>query len=347
MVDDQHPTVPSWTVEEPPARRRVAPGLLAAVMAVLLLFGGAGLYAARQSASRATGAGSPESAAAGLLAALDARDLDRAARFLDEDERLLLATYRGRVLGLLAGRGAADLTARDPSFRQVAGVPGVAVLELSGGTVGVTAANGSKVELPVGELDRRLAEQTKGAVTALRLVTVRSAGRWHVALLATAAELARLAGHGAAPDYARLAAGEAAPGADSPEAAARGLAAALAADPATAYRRLAPSERRVFDAYARTLDAARPGLALGGASVHVSDLRVRTEPLADHLARVHLIGGRLELRGVPDAPGVVPLDAGGQDPPYVVTLERDGTWYPSLVFTVTDWLLAHAQRERP
>ena len=33
--------------------------------------------------------------------------------------------------------------------------------------------------------------------------------------------------------------------------------------------------------------------------------------------------------------------------PYVVTIQRDGTWYPSLVFTVTDWMLNRAERERP
>jgi hypothetical protein len=38
--------------------------------------------------------------------------------------------------------------------------------------------------------------------------------------------------------------------------------------------------------------------------------------------------------------------AGGQAP-YVVTIRRDGTWYPSLMFTVTDWMLHRAERERP
>jgi hypothetical protein len=31
----------------------------------------------------------------------------------------------------------------------------------------------------------------------------------------------------------------------------------------------------------------------------------------------------------------------------VVTIQRDGTWYPSLVFTVTDWMLNRAEREHP
>ena len=51
-MTDQHPTVPSWTPEPPPARRTgLAPGLVAGLIAVLLLFGGVGLYAARQTAS--------------------------------------------------------------------------------------------------------------------------------------------------------------------------------------------------------------------------------------------------------------------------------------------------------
>jgi hypothetical protein len=45
----------------------------------------------------------------------------------------------------------------------------------------------------------------------------------------------------------------------------------------------------------------------------------------------------------------VPLDraATKDQAPYVVTIQRDGTWYPSLVFTVTDWMLHRAERERP
>ena len=33
--------------------------------------------------------------------------------------------------------------------------------------------------------------------------------------------------------------------------------------------------------------------------------------------------------------------------PYVVTVRQDRTWYPSVVFTVTDWMLHQAERERP
>ena len=74
-MTDQHPTVPTWTPEPPPAtRRRLGPGLLAALIAVLLLFGGVGLYAAScQVAGTAQGASSPEAAAAGPLTPSAAR----------------------------------------------------------------------------------------------------------------------------------------------------------------------------------------------------------------------------------------------------------------------------------
>ncbi|HJW62986.1 MAG TPA: hypothetical protein VJ849_05760, partial [Actinomycetes bacterium] len=179
-MTDQHPTVPTWTPEPPPAtRRRLGPGLLAALIAVLLLFGGVGLYAARQVAGTAQGASSPEAAAAGLLTALGSQDLDRAAGYLDAEEALLLDTYRERVTALLASRmtgptgqplSGLQLTARDIRFQRVAGLGGadVAVVELAGGTVGGGAANGAKLELPAAELNRRLADQSKGAVKSLR-----------------------------------------------------------------------------------------------------------------------------------------------------------------------------------
>jgi hypothetical protein len=352
-VDDQHPTVETWTVAPPPPpsarRRRLGPGLLAAVMAVLILLGGAGLYAARQSARAANGAGSAEAAAAGLLGALDDKDVDRAARFLDGDERLLLTTYRGRLERLLGRLPVGDLTARDLRFRQVAGGGDVAVLQLVGGTVGVTQAGGARVELPVDQLDRRLAEQTKGAVTAVRVVTLRSNGRWHVALLATAAEHARLAARGLPPDYQSLTGGGAGQGAASAEAAVRGLADAVAGGPAAATERLAPAERRVYDAYAAALAAARPELSLKNQQVRVEGLRLRTEPVADGVVRVHLVGGKLITRHLPGPADSVRFDVAGRNGmlPYVVAIQRDGTWYASLSFTVTDWLLAQAEREHP
>ena len=267
-MTDQHPTVPTWTPEPPPAsRRRLGPGLLAGLIAVLLLFGGVGLYAARQVAGTAQGASSPEAAAAGLLTALGSQDLDRAAGYLDAEEALLLDTYRDRVTALLAGRmtgptgqplSGLQLTARDIRFQRVAGLGGadVAVVELAGGTVGGSAANGAKLELPAAELNRRLADQSKGAVKALRAVAVRTDDRWRVSLLATAAEHARLAAGAGEPDWDQLAGvGQpAAGGAASPEAAVRELADAAGRGQQAALERLSPAERRVLAAYGSLLD---------------------------------------------------------------------------------------------
>jgi hypothetical protein len=324
-VDDQHPTAATWTPAPPPQRRRwLGPGLVAAVMAAVVLFGGVGLFAARQRAATGSGATSPEAAATGLLAALDRKDLDRAATYLEDEERLLVGTYPDRVVALLAG-----------------------------GIVGGRAPDGAKLELPAEELNRRLAEQTKGAVTALRVVTVRSGDRWHVSLLATAAEHGRATGGGAQPDWALLGSrGQATGGTATPEASVRELAAALASGPDRAADRLAPSERLVLRAYQRSAPAGAMGQLtdLSRLGLSVQGLTTRTEPIADGVARVHLTGGKLQRLPSGAEP---PIDLGKLDPaqgdpaPYVVAIQRDGTWYPSLVFTVTDWMLTRTERERP
>ncbi|HEU4398808.1 MAG TPA: hypothetical protein VFU54_13370 [Actinomycetota bacterium] len=357
-MDEEHPTVPTWTPEPPPQRRRLGPGLVAIVMAALLLFGGVGLFAARQMAATGTGATSPEAAASGLLAALDRKDLDRAADYLDQDERLLVGTYRDRVVALIAGQltgtpDELDLTARDVRFRRVTGSggPDVAVVELVSGIVGGRGPRGAKLELPAEELNRRLAQDTKGAVTALRVVTVRADDRWHVSLLATAAEYARAAGRGGQPDWGLLGArDQATAGAASPEAAVRDLAAALQANPDRAVDRLAPGERLVLRAYQRSAPAgALPDPSTLGLSV--KGLTTRTERIADDVARVHLTGGTVQRQGGAGSRTEPPLDLDRLDPehptPYVVTIQRDGTWYPSLVFTATDWMLTRTERERP
>ena len=362
-MDDQHPTVPTWTPAPPPQRRRrLGPGLAAVVMAAVVLFGGIGLFAARQMAATSTGATSPEAAATGLLAALDRKDLDRAATYLDDEERLLVGTYRDRLVAVLAGRlmGTADdplanldLTARDVRFRRVAGSggPEVAVVELAAGIVGGRGPGGAKLELPAEELNRRLAQQTKGAVTALRVVAVRSDDRWHVSLLATAAEHARAAAGGAQPDWALLGSrGQATGGNASPEASVRDLAAALATNSDRAADRLAPAERLVLRAYQRSAPAgALPDPSTLGLSV--KGLTTRTERIADDVARVHLTGGTVQRQGGAGSRTEPPLDLDRLDPehptPYVVTIQRDGTWYPSLVFTATDWMLTRTERERP
>jgi hypothetical protein len=352
----EHPTVPTWTPEAPPARRRrIGPGLVAGLIAVLLLFGGVGLFASRQAASTAQGASSPEAAAEGLLTALGSQELDRAGRYLDAEEALLLDTYHERVTGLLDGRitgpagkplSGLQLTARNIRFRQVAGLGGddVAVVELAGGTVGGRDANGTKLELPVAEVNRRLIDESKGRISGLRMVALRDGDRWRVSLLASVAEHARLAAAAGEPDWDRLApAGQqAAPGAASPEAAVRDLAAAAGRDRQAALDQLSPAERAVVAAYQPLLDH-QGGMPAAG-SLRVEGLQTRTEQVADGVARVRATAGRLTGLGHP-----VALDqatAGGQAP-YVVTIRRDGTWYPSLVFTVTDWMLTRAERERP
>jgi hypothetical protein len=368
-VDDQHPTVPTWTPAEPPRARRprLGPGLVAAVMAAVLLFGGVGLFAARQLSATGAGAASPEAAATGLLAALDRKDLDRAAQYLDDEEGLLVATYRDRLVAALAGRltgttGGSlddlDLTARDVRFRRVAdlGGDGVAVVELAAGTVGGRGPRGARLELPVEELNRRLAAQTKGAVSAVRVVAVRAGDRWRVSLLATAAEHARAAARAGGPDWDRLGGADpAGAGADSPEAAVRDLAAALEGNAEAAVDHLTPAERRVLGAYRRSVPAGAMG-HLGDprrAGLSVEGLTTRTERVADGVARVHLTGGTLRPRpGQRGQANRAPLDLGrlGADrgaEPYLVTIQRDGTWYPSLVFTATDWMLNHTRRERP
>ena len=357
-MTDQHPTVPSWTPQPPPARRPgLAPGLVAGLIAVLLLFGGVGLYAARQTAATAEGAASPEAAAAGLLTALGGQDFARAAGYLDGEEAMLVDTYRDRATALLEGRmtgptgqplSGLQLTARDIRFQRVAGLGGadVAVVELAGGTVGGHDARGAKLELPAAELNRRLADQSKGAIKALRVVTVRSDGRWRVSLLATAAEQARLAAGAAEPDWDLLAAGgqQAAPGAASPEAAVRDLAAAAGRGQQAALQQLSPAERRVVEAYGPLL--AHQGGGASAPAVRVEGLQTRTERVADGVARVRATAGRL-VAGM----GGDQVDLGRastkEPAPYVVTIQRDGTWYPSLVFTVTDWMLNRAERERP
>jgi hypothetical protein len=356
-VTDQHPTVPSWTPEPPPARRSgLGPGLVAGLIAVLLLFGGVGLFAARQAASTAQGASSPEAAAAGLLTALGSQDFERAARYLDAEEAMLLSTYRDRATALLEGRltgpngqplSGLQLTARDIRFQRVAGLggPEVGVVELAAGTVGGRDARGAKLELPAAELNRRLSDQSKGAIKALRLVTVRSGDRWRVSLLASAAEQGRLAAGAAEPDWDQLAGGgqPPAPGAASPEAAVQNLAAAAGRGQPAALEQLSPAERRVVAAYQPLLAHATGG-STGG--VRVEGLQTRTEQVADDVARVHATAGRL-VAGTPGEAVDLAKATAKDQAPYVVTIQRDGTWYPSLVFTATDWMLHRAERERP
>jgi hypothetical protein len=363
-VTDQHPTVPTWIPEPPPPaprRRLLGPGLVAVLIAAVVLFGGVGLFAARQLASTAAGAASPEAAAAGLLTALGGQDLDRAARYLDGEEALLAATYRDRVTDALArqvvrstgpnatpGSGL-QLTARDIRFQRVAGLGGaeVAVVELAGGTLGGRDPRGAKLELPAAEVNRRLSDQTKGAIKALRLVTVRDGDRWRVSLLASLAEQGRLAAGAAEPDWGQLAGGgqPAAGGAASPEAAARDLVAAAGRGQQAAAAQLSPAERRVLAAYQPLLHRQEV-LPPAAGGVRVQGLQTRTEQVADGVARVQATAGRL-VGPMLERPLALDQAAANGPAPYLVTIRQDGTWYPSLMFTVTDWMLTRAERERP
>jgi hypothetical protein len=244
-----------------------------------------------------------------------------------------------------------QLTARDIRFQRVTSLGGadVGVVELVGGTVGGRDPRGAKLELPAAELNRRLAEQSKGAIKALRVVAVRGDDdRWRVSLLATAAEQGRLAAGAAEPDWDQLAgaAPPAAPGAASPEAAVDDLvAAAETGDPQAALERLSPAERRVLGAYQPLL--AHQGAMPGAGTVRIEGLQTRTEQVTEDVAKVHATAGRLAgSLGGKEARTLDEAVAKGEAP-YVVTVRQDGTWYPSLVFTATDWMLTRAERERP
>jgi hypothetical protein len=356
-----HPAVAGWSPAPapPPGRRRLGPGLLAAVMGVLLLFGAVGLFAARTVTARA-GAGSPEAAASGLLGALDRKDTARAAGYLHGEERQLLDLYGDRLTAAVAkwqgAAAGADLTARDVRFRQVAGDGDVAVLEVTGGTVGVTQPGGAKLELPVEEARRRLAEQTHGSVAFPRVVALRADGRWYVSLLASAAEWARLSNRSGPVDYARLAEVPAGQGASSPEAAVRGLADALGAGTVTAIgERLLPEERRVVEVYSQSLLAkagASPDALLGGhpgARVEVKGLTLRSEAVADGVVKVHPTGGTVSSGAPGEKPTPLSPSGSGSDrpAPSVVVLRHDSAWYPSLLFSAVDAMLAEAERGRP
>jgi hypothetical protein len=355
------PTTTGWGAAPPPARRRPGPGLLAAAMALLLVFGAIGLVAMRAAGSNAGGR-SPESAATGLLAALDKRDLERAGDFLQGEERQLAAAYRDRLTRLIAeGRGTngplagLDLTARDLRFNRAAGSSdgSVVVLEAVDGTVGVRGPNGVQVQLPVAEARRQLATRTHGAVDSLRLVTVRGTdGRWYVSLLASSAEWGRLAGKAGDADYGLLTGGAAgAAGSASPEEAVRELlASASDGDPAKVADRLAPDEARVADAYRQPLldrlGLGKPGSPLGpDRPVHfrIDGLTTRNEQVADGVVTVHLTGGTVRVTGKPP----VRISEAMTEHAALVTVRQQGGWYPSLLGTAVNNAIAEAQRAHP
>jgi hypothetical protein len=351
----EHPAAEAWTPEPPPPpQRRIGPGLVASLIALLLVFGMIGLVAARRAGVAHFGAGSPEAAASGLLAALDrdpldAQALDRASRYLTGEERLLAGTYGDRIAKRAARPSGPDTLgivgfgARDVRFQRVGGSggsDGVTVLEAVSGTVHVRTGGG-RLELSVDEARRRLAEQTSSRVTSLRVVTLRTGGRWYVALLPTALEWTRLDGGGPA-DYAKLTAA-ASPGVSSPEAAVSGLLSGLRQQRPLdeILAGAAPSERNAFEAYLAALQSSRGWAGAGGAGNEMLGLPAPysaggpvtgTEQVADRVVKVYFKAERSSGGPEPDA-------ATGPPTPYVIAVQRDGTWYPSIVFTLTDLAL--------
>lgn len=358
----EQPTVAGWEAvpPPPPSRRRPGPGLLAAAVALVLVFGAIGLVAVR-SVGASAGGRSPESAANGLLAALDKRDLKRAGDFLQGQERQLAAAYADRLTRLLAEArspsgplAGLDVSARDLRFRHVAGSGdgSVVVLEAVEGTIGVTGPNGTHLQVPVAEARRQLAEKTNGAVDSLRLVTVRgSDSRWYVWLLASSAEWGRLAGQAGQADYGLLTGGAGAPGAGSPEQAVRDLlATASDGDPSRVADRLAPDEARVADAYRQPLfgrmGLGKPGGPFGpGERVRfrVDGLTTSNEQVADGIVLVRLTGGTVRVAGKPSVPVT---DALGGDAA-VVTVRQGGGWYPSLLGTAVNSAIVEAANAHP
>jgi len=353
-----HPLGEGWSPAPPPApRRRFGPPLLAALMGVALLFGSVGLVAARAVGAHASGASSPEAAASELLDAVNRHDLNRAATVLHGEERQLVTTYHDRLNQLLAAQGVAttsgnplstlDLTTRDVRFQRVDGSRDVAILEAVSGTVGIRGPNGVRVEVPLDQAKDQLAKASGGKLTSLRLVTIRSGGHWYVDLLATGAELGRLAGGGARVDYASLTAGNSAAGATSADGAVRAAISALAADPAQGLERLAPDERAVLHTYAGTL---RQLTQQPSEPVTVEGLTTRTERVASDVTKVYLTGGRVrgpngEVTSLPSLPNEFSASSGERQP-YAVAVEENGSWYPSLLFTFADYALSTVQREQ-
>ena len=221
------------------------------------------------------------------------------------------------------------------------------MVELAGGTVGGRDARGAKLELPAAELNRRLADQSKGAVKALRVVAVRGDDRWRVSLLASAAEHGRLAAGAAEPDWDQLAgAGQQAAPAAPPRP--RPPSATWSTPPAAATRPPWSSSRR-------------PSSASWPPTSRCSTARAppcrRWAPCRSRASRPDRGGRRRRGQGAGDrrpagreraAQSLTLEEATAKgEAPYVVTIQQDGTWYPSLVFTVTDWMLNRAERERP
>jgi hypothetical protein len=340
-----HP--PAWSPPPPPppTTRRSA-GLVAGLIALLLVFGSIGLVAARQSGQSRNGASSPESAVTGLLAALDhdpidAATLKRASRWLTGEERLLVQTDADRFVQLANGEhgipggglGQFAIGADNLGFRRAGGTGDVAVLDAVSGDVTVRASGTGRLRLSLDEARKRLAQQTHGAVSSIRAVTVRSGGRWYVSLLATLLEYARLPQTNGPPDYSQLSQ-PAIPGAASPVEAVQRFFDAVSNQTGEPADALVPEERNALRAY-----VLKRGLS---STAEIARL-LNPDGLMSRLR-----SDKVRVRGSAEtiAPGVaaVPFTSFGQDST-MVAIQRDGTWYASMVFTGGDLLLTSAERE--
>ena len=352
------PTAVGWAVQPPPppARRNVVPAVLAAVIGLLILIGGITTVALRATAGAATGAGSPAAAAEGLIAAVAAQDTARIAELVTPTEARLVQVHGTRVLDLVKrdmGQGGGQLSADGVRFRAIGPSGDAALVELAEGRFGVPAGGG-QLSLPASEVNKRLSEATEGRLGAVRLVAVADGGQWRIGVMASAAYNWLTAAGVDVDDVSTLVSGPTTDGAATPEAAVEGVVGAVTGgDLDRAISLLAPDEARVLGGirpHLAALAAQKPGMfddphakwlagLPGGTapSIAVSGLTLATEPVADGVVRVRVTGGTVTgLDGKPEK--FDPAD----DETSVIAVERDGLWYPSLLFSQIDKALAEA-----
>jgi hypothetical protein len=352
------PTAVGWAVQPPPppARRNVVPAVLAAVIGLLILVGGITTVALRATAGAATGAGSPEAAAEGLVAAVAAQDTAKIAELVTPTEARLVQVHGTRALDLVKqelGQGGGQVTADGVRFRVIGPTGDAALVELAEGRFGVPAGGG-QLSLPASEVNKRLSDATEGKLSSVRLVAVADGNRWRIGPMASAAYTWLTAAGVDVDDVSTLVSGPAADGAATPEAAVEGVVAAVTdGDLDRAISLLAPDEARVLGGvrpHLAALAAREPGMFAdphakwlaglpGGTApdIEVSGLTLATEPVADGVVRVRVTGGTVTG---PDgkASKVDPAD----DETTVIAVEQDGLWYPSLLFSQIDKALAEA-----
>ena len=360
--------------EAPPPRRRPLANVAAALAVAVALVAGVLALAALND----DGSGTPEDAVRRLVAALEAEDLVGALEAVVPAEREVL---RERILAFAGELRRLGITADDLDLGRIPGVDvrvdglelrsealadDVAAVLVTAGTARLDVSSGS---LPAGPLVRRFVEGPEAvgvsspspadlARAALRLVAVRTGGRWLVSLGYSMADAIRRQAGIAAPDFDRPVTPR---GAASPEEAVRELArAASALDARRLVELAAPGEGDALHAYAPLflpfLDARAGRLRADGLALEVPVLEVSTER-AGGSARVTV--DRLTVRFTSDdGAGMVEHDgrctsftyAGEEEPyrlcdddpiyqqvgsspaPLAFTLvERDGAWYVSVV----------------